>query len=142
MYNVAKKDGVDEHQVNLWTFGKMTIEPIKGAFVFRTRRDKDYSIVYINVCSCDAVPCNAQHSLEGEIIIFMAISQLYKATNDADVYDIAVHPKIIMDINQDKSKEFRAKVSTLFSNGFDLCILNTVSVGVRASTERDQSIHL
>ena len=106
----STQDHPHVHQVNLWTFGKVTMEVIKGAFVFRTRRDKDYSMLYVNVCSCDAIPFNAQHSLEGEIIIYMVISELRRGVNDADVYDVAVHPKIIKDLYQDRTGEFKAKV--------------------------------
>lgn len=105
------KESYDIHAFALSNFGKVSIEVIKGSFVIRTRRSSDHSIVLINVCSCDSIPQISHQMIDPDIpLLYLIISEIDKSIYEYDVYDVAIHPKIIKDISSSKQMPLKVKV--------------------------------
>jgi hypothetical protein len=82
---------------------------ISPEFVLKTRR-VNRSVVYVNICSCPAVPANPKGFEKEDAILFMVIGELGVTANDHSVFDIAVNPVVIQNARK-KPEELLSKVS-------------------------------
>jgi hypothetical protein len=100
---------------------------INSEFVIKTRR-VNRSVVYVNICSCPAVPANPKGFEKEDGIIFMVIGEVGVTANDHSVFDIAVNPAVTQNARK-KPEELLSKVSgkQSFSNRFLIVFFSSFS---------------
>lgn len=124
---------------DLRSYGKVKMTSVTPCFAIKTRR-ADRSIVFINVCLSSEVPLTSElppyeeldtklHYLVGGPVKELPVSAEEQAFLDKEgihthsIYDVAVHPAVIQEAQDDPSQEKKEVVSHGWSVIIIMCKL-------------------
>jgi hypothetical protein len=117
LYSVHRLRGVP---IGVWKYGDVKVEKIQPAFTFEAR-SKDKTRVFVNLCTSPKVPFNlspdAPHKRSTaltrkgqDLILLIGERGLSDTVEGATVYDVVVHPELLVQCGMDSTGVLKEKV--------------------------------
>jgi hypothetical protein len=106
--------------IGVWKYGDVKVEKIQPAFTFEAR-SKDKTRVFVNLCTSPKVPFNlspdAPHKRSTaltrkgqDLILLIGERGLSDTVEGAMVYDVVIHPELLMQCGMDSTGVLKEKV--------------------------------